>query len=79
MAEGHKTMVWRPNTCCICDQYRSGETRAKEHRIYYFGATHASESLHMVDGFFDGPRILIFAGGLPGHATEAHTQPEVAD
>ena len=61
------------------DRYRSGETRAEEHRIYYVGATRASESLHVVDGFFDGPRVPIFADGLPGHDTDTTTSKEAAD
>ncbi|WP_256394212.1 3'-5' exonuclease [Natronoarchaeum rubrum] len=63
----------------ILDRYQSGEARAEEHRIYYVGATRASESLHVVDGFFDGPRIPIFADGLPGHDTDATTGGEVAN
>jgi len=63
----------------IMDRYRSGDTRAEEHRIMYVGATRASESLHVVDGFFDGPRNPIFADGLPGHATETNTEQEAAD
>jgi superfamily I DNA/RNA helicase len=63
----------------IMDRYQSGETRAEEHRIFYVGATRASESLHVVDGFFDGPRIPIFADGLPGHETDNNAEQEVAD
>lgn len=63
----------------IIERYRSGETRAEEHRIMYVGATRASESLHVVDGFFDGPRSPIFADGLPGHATDTNTEQEAAD
>lgn len=63
----------------IMDRYRSGETRAEEHRIFYVGATRASQSLHVVDGIFDGPRIPIFTDGLPGHATETNTEQEAAD
>jgi len=63
----------------IIERYRSGETRAEEHRIYYVGATRASESLHVVDGFFDGPRIPIFSDGLPGHDNDSTTPKEAAD
>lgn len=63
----------------IIERYRSGETRAEEHRIYYVGATRASESLHVVDGFFDGPRVPIFDDGLPGHETDTTTPKEAAD
>lgn len=62
----------------IMGRYRNGETRAEEHRIYYVGATRASESLQVVDGFFDGPRIPIFADGLPGHDTD-NISKEAAD
>lgn len=34
---------------------RDADTAAEEHRTYYVGATRASEELHLVDGFFDGP------------------------
>lgn len=63
----------------IMERYRSGETRAEEHRIYYVGGTRASESLYVVDGFFDGPRIPIFADRLPGHDAETTTGKEAAD
>lgn len=63
----------------IIERYRSGETRAEEHRIYYVGATRASESLHVVDGFFDGPRVPVFDDGLPGHETDTTTPKEAAD
>jgi len=34
---------------------RNDEYAAEEHRVYYVGATRASERLTLVDGFFDGP------------------------
>jgi hypothetical protein len=63
----------------ILDRYRNGVTRAEEHRIYYVGATRASESLYVIDGFFQGPRIPIFDDGLPGHTTDSTTAKEAAD
>lgn len=63
----------------IMNRYRNGETRAEEHRVYYVGATRASESLHVVDGFFDGPRVPLFTDGLPGHDTDTISGKEAAD
>ena len=64
----------------IRDRYQDGDGRAEEHRIYYVGATRASQSLHVVDGFFSGPRIPVFDDGLPGHATdEPGSEQGVAD
>lgn len=34
---------------------RNDDHAAEEHRVYYVGATRASEELHLVDGYFDGP------------------------
>jgi len=34
---------------------RDEDHAAEEHRAYYVGATRASEELHLVNGFFDGP------------------------
>lgn len=64
----------------VRDRYQDGKGRAEEHRIYYVGATRASESLYVVDGFFSGPRIPIFDEGLPGYSTDGTaTEQEVAD
>lgn len=40
---------------------------------YYVGATRASDTLTVLDGFFDGPRTPIFADGLPGHEADTTT------
>ena len=50
----------------IVDRYQQGEGRAEEHRVFYVGATRASESLYVVDNFFDGPTHPVFSDGLPG-------------
>lgn len=34
---------------------RSADQAAEEHRVYYVGATRASEELFLVDSYFDGP------------------------
>jgi len=61
------------------ERYQNGEMRAEEHRIYYVGATRAAESLHVVNGFFGGPRVPIFTDGLPGHTTDTTAEQETAD
>lgn len=66
----------------VLDRYQDDVARAEEHRIYYVGATRASESLHVVDGFFDGPIHPIFETGLPGHSepdTSTDSHQGVAD
>lgn len=68
-------MLFSETTANIRDRYESGETRAEEHRIYYVGATRASESLTVLDGFFSGPRSPIFADGLPGYSSQAANPP----
>lgn len=57
-------------TSNIAERYREGEGRAEEHRIFYVGATRASESLTVVDGFFDGATHPIFEDGLPGGSAD---------
>lgn len=74
--------LFTETTSRILDRYQSGEGRAEEHRVYYVGATRASESLHVVDGFFEGPRSPIFDDGLPGHApadADGESAQEAAD
>ena len=34
---------------------KSDDLAAEEHRVYYVGATRASEELHLVDDYFEGP------------------------
>jgi len=34
---------------------RDADAAAEEHRVYYVGATRASEELHLVDDYFEGP------------------------
>lgn len=63
----------------IVDRYRQGEGRAEEHRVFYVGATRASETLYVVDGFFDGPTHPVFKDGLPGETSDPAAEPEVAD
>lgn len=61
--------VFAETTENIVDRYRQGEGRAEEHRVFYVGATRASESLYVVDNFFDGPIHPVFRDGLPGLET----------
>lgn len=35
--------------------HRNDDKAAEEHRVYYVGTTRASEELHLVEGYFDGP------------------------
>lgn len=63
-------MLFTETTKSIIDRYESGETRAEEHRIYYVGATRASETLSVLDGFFNSPRSPIFEDGLPGYEAQ---------
>lgn len=63
----------------LIDRYRDGEIRAEEHRILYVGATRASETLYVVDGFFDAPTHPVFTDGLPGHHGEDAPTEGVAD
>jgi DNA helicase-2/ATP-dependent DNA helicase PcrA len=64
-------MLFTETTQNINERYETGETRAEEHRIMYVGATRASETLAVLDGFFDGPRSPIFADGLPGQDSQS--------
>lgn len=60
-------MLFSETTSNIIDRMRDDPSqRAEEARIYYVGATRASKTLTVVDGFFDGPRVPIFENGLPG-------------
>jgi superfamily I DNA/RNA helicase len=34
---------------------KSDDLAAEEHRVYYVGATRASEELHLIDDYFEGP------------------------
>jgi DNA helicase-2/ATP-dependent DNA helicase PcrA len=45
--------------------YADSETAAEEHRLYYVGATRASESLYIVRDHFDGPVFPGFEGTIP--------------
>jgi DNA helicase-2/ATP-dependent DNA helicase PcrA len=64
-------MLFSETTGNIIDRYETGETRAEEHRIYYVGATRASQTLSVLNGFFSGPRSPIFVDGLPGHDSQS--------
>lgn len=59
-------MLFTESTNRIVERYRDGENRAEEHRVYYVGATRASQTLYAVEGFFEGPTHPVFADGLPG-------------
>lgn len=65
--------LFAESTKNIIDRYRDGEDRAEEHRVFYVGATRAAETLHVVDGFFDGPTHPIFGDGLPGFTAADET------
>lgn len=75
--------VFAETTENILDRYRQGEGRAEEHRVFYVGATRASESLYVVDNFFDGPTHPVFRDGLPGleadETPDAQGEGEAAD
>jgi DNA helicase-2/ATP-dependent DNA helicase PcrA len=71
--------VFAETTSNIVDRYRQGENRAEEHRVFYVGATRASETLHVVDGFYDTETHPVFRDGLPGDKPDTAAEPEVAD
>lgn len=54
--EAPVVLLFTESTDRIVTTYeRRSEKAAEEHRVYYVGATRASEELHLVDGYFRGP------------------------
>jgi superfamily I DNA/RNA helicase len=50
----------------LAEAYRTDtETHAEEHRLYYVGATRASEELQVVTDYFDGQTVPFLDGELP--------------
>lgn len=49
----------------LLDRYQTGEIAQEERRVYYVGATRASETLRVVNGYVGGKVFPPFEGGLP--------------
>ncbi len=63
--EADAVLLFDGYTSNLDEQYTRGEIRPEEHRLYYVGATRASERLYVVRDFFDGPSAPALPNPLP--------------
>lgn len=63
--EADAVMLFDGYTSTLEDEYRKGDIRAEEHRLYYVGATRAIEELYVVRDFFNGPTAPPLPRPLP--------------
>jgi len=67
--EAPSVMLFDGYTSRLMDAYDDGQM-AEEHRLYYVGATRASQTLNIVRGYFDGHTVPIFDRGIPTYDGE---------
>lgn len=63
--EAGVVLLFDAYTSTLEDEYRNGNIQAEEHRLYYVGATRASERLYIVRDFFNGPTAPPLPDPLP--------------
>lgn len=63
--EAPAVLLFDAYTSGLEERYRDGEITAEEHRVYYVGATRASEELYIVRDYFDGPTAPPLPDPLP--------------
>lgn len=63
--EAPAVLLFDGYTSGLNSRYTNGDIRAEEHRLYYVGATRASEELYVVRDYFNGPTAPPLPEPLP--------------